>query len=1244
MKHCCSHYKLFLLISCFTISFVSTDAQRIFKKSEDQSRPSEKAEHTIYLIGDAGEVVEGKKSAMDILKPLIAEDSNAEVVFLGDNIYPRGLGSKNSEFRERDISRIEAQMEPLKEHEGKVIFIPGNHDWAQGREEGLKNVKRQQKYVEKFLGQDDNFMPDNGCPGPKVEEIGDLTIIAIDTQWWLHSKKKSIGEADGCSVLDPAAFMVEFREALKKNRNKHVLVVGHHPLMSNGEHGGHFTLKDHIFPLTEANEKAYIPLPIVGSIYPFYRSILGDRQDIKHPVYTEMVNAITQAIEEYENVVYAAGHEHSLQYFPFSKNHHIISGSGSKVTHVGNTKQLGFGAERIGLARLSYYENGDVWLEYIAHSDQGENEILFSRKIYNKKPVVLTEKVFEPKSYAGMTKMVVGDSAYHIKGLSKALMGELNRPLWLRPIEVPFLDIHHEKGGLTPIQQGGGLQSKSIRLLGGDGQQYVVRQIKKNATFLVAKQLRNTLAQAAIYDGIAGSHPYASIVIPRLSDPVGVYHANPKLVFLPDDPVLGDLREEFGGTFCLFEERPNKDMSHLSSVGNSKKVVGYGDMVENVHTKKNHRVDEEFALKSRLFDMLIGDWDRHDDQWRWASFKEDGITTYRPIPRDRDQAFFKFDGFLPSIVNRKWVIRKFQKFGPDIRDVKGQNFNARYFDRSWLTQMDRSDWQRMAEFIKSNLSDEDINVAIELFPDTAKNWNGDFLKQSLKSRRDILPEIAESYYKFLAKSVKVVGKTDADFFEVKRLENGNVHVRVSPLKDGKADESRTFFDRVFDRNDTKEIILYGLDGKDLYSITGEVKKSILVRIVGGEEKDQVNDQSHVSGMRKMTRYYDDTSKNDLTAGPETKSSFRPPNDALRYDRKDFVYNTFFPAPYVGFNPDDGVFLGAGISWINHGFDKPGFKTKQSIRFNYAFQTGAYNAEYKGVFRKLVGPFDFGVDLQTHQPFIFRYNGAGNETQIIDLAESRVRLNNILIRPYLAISNKTGASQLQLSLHADNWRFNENEEDELGIPITDDTFIGAGLTYKYENVDDKAAPHRGIRFNASIDHSVGKDNPLADSLFTETPSAVFSASTDIRFTRISSEMSLYFPLDWMPLKTTLALRGGVKHNTGDFNFYQASFIGGQNEFRGTRRNRFAGNTAQYNNAELRMDLRRFKNYTLPFKLGIMGHYDLARVWLENEDSNIWHNSVGGGIYFNILSALTVNATFSVADEEEGILLVQGKFLF
>jgi len=67
--------------------------------------------------------------------------------------------------------------------------------------------------------------------------------------------------------------------------------------------------------------------------------------------------------------------------------------------------------------------------------------------------------------------------------------------------------------------------------------------------------------------------------------------------------------------------------------------------LELLSKNHKHKVDQQFVLRSHLFDVWVDvwvdDWDRHDDQWRWATFEKEGYTLYRPIPRDRDQVFLK---------------------------------------------------------------------------------------------------------------------------------------------------------------------------------------------------------------------------------------------------------------------------------------------------------------------------------------------------------------------------------------------------------------------------------------------------------------------------------------------------------------------------------------------------------------------------------------------------------------------------
>ncbi|MBL4704761.1 MAG: metallophosphoesterase, partial [Flavobacteriales bacterium] len=912
--------KISIIIFVFLVSACTTSNVYYHKEASkwEESQPTTENEllYTLYMIGDAGGDTLNSKPLLNGLHVRLqdADPKKSGVVFLGDNIYPEGLHKKTSEFRLQDEGRINAQLDILKDYEGEILFIPGNHDWDRQGPDGLKRVKRQEEYSQKYLNKGNVFRPSHGCPGPEVLKLSPgLVLIAIDTQWWVHEFERTSGEKDGCDVRTPDELMVLFKDLLKKYRNQNVIVTGHHPLYSNGNHGGHFTAKDHLFPITAKNHNAYIPMPIIGSIYPFYRKFLGHPQDISHPVYQDMKNKLVKAMNEYENVIYVCGHEHNLQYTKKENIHHIVSGSGSKITHLKYDGNIDFGARELGYTRIQYYENGEIWLEFMLNDSETKVERIAYRRLLFTRNVVKNEIPLNrvQHSYKDLYATVIPDSNYAAGSIKRIFFGDLNRDLWTTPLKVPYLDIHMEKGGLTPIKKGGGMQTLSLRMQGGDGRQYTLRGIKKNSTFLTEKSLRGTIAQDVIYDGMAGSHPYASVAIPIVSDAAGVYHANPRLVYVPKDSILGDYLEEFGGMFCLFEERPDGDMSNELIFGNSKHVMNYSQAIEKMHGNYDHIVDKKYTVNARLFDMVIGDWDRHDDQWRWASFKEGKKIVYRPIPRDRDQAFFEFNGIFMSVANRKWLIRKFQPFNEDIRDISGQNFNARYFDRAFLNEANREDWLAQAELLKSNLTDEIIAAAIKELPSEGFAITGEEIIATFKARRDKLPEFAQRYYKRLAKSVDIPGTLKDDFFEIIRHDDGSVEVSIYPRKKGHKKKEKRFYHRVFKIDETKEIRLYGLEGNDEYRIKGKVKKSIIVRIIGGFHNDHIEDKSTVNGIRKMTKIYETDGKNEIKKGSEARLKTMTEEKAYDYDRKEFVNNTLSPSLSVGFNPNDGFYIGPG---------------------------------------------------------------------------------------------------------------------------------------------------------------------------------------------------------------------------------------------------------------------------------------------------------------------------------------------
>ena len=93
---------------------------------------------------------------------------------------------------------------------------------------------------------------------------------------------------------------------------------------------------------------------------------------------------------------------------------------------------------------------------------------------------------------------------------------------------------------------------------------------------------------------------------------------------------------------------------------------------------------------------------------------------------------------------------------------------------------------------------------------------------------------------------------------------------------------------------------------------------------------------------------------------------------------------------------------------------------------------------------------------------------------------------------------------------------------------------------------------------------------------------------------------------------LATRIGAARLFGDFPYFDAASIGGATN-RGYRTDRFAGKASLYGSAELRAYLTGAKYQSVfPVRFGLVGFFDIGRVWMPGEDSRKWHPSGGGGV--------------------------------
>lgn len=336
---------------------------------------------TFFLIGDAGKPdLEVQEPTLKLLQNQLEQaDDNSAVVFLGDNIYTYGMPPADHPEREKSEKRINESLKILTEYSGQVYFVPGNHDWY-AKDTKPYPLAEEEAYIETYLGNDDVFIPEGGKQGPHVVMISDdIVMIAIDSYRWIRDLQQD-GKKGEITPLDSLPnFTGELEEILLANKDKHIVLVDHHPPFTNGGHGGYFSWKDHIFPLRILNKKLYIPLPILGSILPIMRKAGASKEDNTNKYYKRFNKKLLELTKLHNNLVMASGHEHSLQYFHKQKQHFIVSGAGSKSSYLRKGKGMAFGHMHKGYSVLRIYPNGSTWVEYVEPiGDGSEGTTVFS--------------------------------------------------------------------------------------------------------------------------------------------------------------------------------------------------------------------------------------------------------------------------------------------------------------------------------------------------------------------------------------------------------------------------------------------------------------------------------------------------------------------------------------------------------------------------------------------------------------------------------------------------------------------------------------------------------------------------------------------------------------------------------------------------------------------------------------------------------------------------------------------------
>ena len=836
-----------------------------------------------------------------------------------------------------------------------------------------------------------------------------------------------------------------------------------------------------------------------------------------------------------------------------------------------------------------------------------------------------------PGAKPAETVRVAASERYRAGRIHRWALGGGYRDLWQTPIELPVLDLGQEAGGLEPIGRFGGLQTAVLGLRGADGGSYTFRGTDKDPSAVLDELLQDTLVQALVQDQMAAQHPGGPLAAGVLTNAAGVPTIDERMVVVPDDERLGEYRDEFAGMVGTFFVYPQPATDGRPGFAGAVEIIDHETLYGRLEAGTELRVDAEAFLRARLMDVLIGDFDRHRKQWRWA--RRPGEARWQPIPEDRDQAFVRYDGVVQAVM--RLYIPILQNYGPTYPAAKGLTLHGWEQDRWLLPAMSWPDWERVVAEIQSRLDDDVIDAAVDALPPLYAELDGERLRADVRGRRDALGEFARRFYLHLAAEVDVHLSRATESVRVTHDEDGGMRVVVR-------DTDGTLFDRRFEPCETKEVRFHLRGGDDTIVFEGE-RGRIPTRWIVGEGRPRFDARS---GAR--VRIYDEEGRASVEAGARTHVDTRPytppPPDAGFVDveevpPRDWGSDTI-PLPQLGYQPDVGVFLGAAVAHTRYGFRRHPWASKHSLGFGWAFEANAPRVRYRGQLRPENSPLVAQLDLQYSGIEVTRFYGFGNETR--DRGNDRdFRVRNrrydvelSLVRPLPDDRfSVQGGAFFRASRTANSVRLIDRT-----LPYGNNDFLAPGL-------------QAGLRFDTR--RSVETTKPNLQLPFHDNPAAGYPTSGVFvevtgRFTpplldaekpygsirgSIAGYLS-FFERD----RATLALRVGGMETFGRTPYFDLATIGGGRFFsgdatnRGLRPQRLTGDSSVFGNLDLRVVLGRAK-LVVPGDLGVHGFVDVGRVFYHDEGSDEWHPTGGGGVFFSpLVRTNTISLSASGGPEE------------
>jgi hypothetical protein len=803
------------------------------------------------------------------------------------------------------------------------------------------------------------------------------------------------------------------------------------------------------------------------------------------------------------------------------------------------------------------------------------------------------------------TVEIVAGSRYSADGLRERLLGRGHREIWTMPVRVPVLDLGAFAGGLAPVERGGGMQTRSLRLVGEDGREYNFRSVDKWVAPEPRSDLEGTLAEALIQDQVSALHPAATVVATGLLDAVGILNPGPRLVVMPDDARLGEFQEEFAGMLGTLEVHANETEEKQPDFAGAAEVESEEDFFQALREGPENRVDARVLLAERLMSLLMADWDRHAGQYRWARFDSAGIHRWVPVPEDRDYAFADYEGLLIRVVGS--FFPEAAPFRAEYRsDLSGLLQNSAQVDRRLLAGLSWQEWREVADRLRADLTDAEIEAAVRRMPPEYFRAGGAELIRILRSRRDGLGEVARRFYLQLAAEPEIHATDAPERADIVRLTGGSVRVTLSAAEE---EDAEPYFDRTFQADETRELRVHLHGGDDRAVVRGAARGGPLVRVVGGRGADTLRDLSRVDGVGLRTAFYDAEGDNAITPGGEAvveRAAFEEPvwipGEVL--PPRDWGAERSWFVPWLGYEGTEGVIVGGGPSWTRYGFRRYPYAAHAALRVMYGTRSGRGGVDAVVDARGVGSAPDVWLHARVSGLEAFRFHGFGNETPR-EVEEPIIRYGQRLF------------------------------EARLGYRPLPGVALSAGPRLESLDAEAGAPDSPALRDHGKIGLASGLElatrpgrEPMEGGFRLAAEGTLFPAAWDLAspLGRLRAEAIGYLPLRSNIL---LATRLGGVQVWGDPLLPEAALLGGSETLRGYRYQRFTGDALVYGGLEARAVLGRAR-LVVNGDLGVLAFTDAGRVFVDGRSPGEWHTGAGFGLWFESLGT-AVSATYAHGEE-------------